>query len=434
MKQKLIALLILISMLGACRKGIGNKQQITGEQNTLSLEEVKKWYTVDTAANINWNAAEHLQNKQKDYWLVNISGRPTFQKLQLGYRRLLFYRDSSRQIQERLLEVIPDGLYLQRTGHVSPEDFTGRIFMYNKTHQLLGGKTFNKGVQVGIIKTATTSSGSLHTDLVDVNTNCTWVDNNYVDSEGNAVIYSEKICTTTVSDDGATGILDGGTSTGSVGSGNSGGGGGVTGPIPPVEPPTVSNLPGETGDAIKPADFIKCFGNIPDKGATTKVTVYVQEPWPGTSFNMGLNSVGHTAIGLTKTNGTQSVTQVLGFYPDATGLAKIHAPSKIVNNGGDLEYNVSISYTVSAETFKKISDYVANPPATYDLVGFNCTGFVDAACKAGNLILPNPVTIVGAGDMVAGPGGLGSSIERLKGQSNVNTNGGTTPISKGPCK
>jgi len=31
------------------------------------------------------------------------------------------------------------------------------------------------------------------------------------------------------------------------------------------------------------------------------------------------------------------------------------------------------------------------------------------------------------------PAGLGQSIEKLKGQSNVNTNGGITPISKGPC-
>jgi hypothetical protein len=32
------------------------------------------------------------------------------------------------------------------------------------------------------------------------------------------------------------------------------------------------------------------------------------------------------------------------------------------------------------------------------------------------------------------PAGIGSSIEKLKGQSNVNTNGGITPNSKGACQ
>jgi hypothetical protein len=140
---------------------------------------------------------------------------------------------------------------------------------------------------------------------------------------------------------------------------------------------------------------MKCFQNIPDQGATMKVTVYVQEPWPGTTFNIGPNSVGHTAIGLTKTNGGQTITQTVGFYPDATGMSKMHAPSKIVNNGGDLEYNNSITYTVSAGDFQKISDYIANPPPTYDLTSFNCTNFVYAACQKGNITLPDPYSTVG---------------------------------------
>jgi hypothetical protein len=181
-----------------------------------------------------------------------------------------------------------------------------------------------------------------------------------------------------------------------------------------------------------------CFSNVPDKGATMKVTVYVQEPWPGTSFNIGPNSVGHTAIGLTKTAGSTSITQVLGFYPDATGFSKLHAPSKIEENSA-MEYNSSITYTVNSTQFNQIMNYIANPPAVYDLNNFNCTNFVYSACQTGGIVLPDPYNIVGlsgAGTFAQSmtPAGLGISLDAMKGKNNVNTNGGNTPIGKGPCK
>jgi hypothetical protein len=184
---------------------------------------------------------------------------------------------------------------------------------------------------------------------------------------------------------------------------------------------------------------MKCFGNITDPNAKMTVTVYVQEPWPGTSFDIGPNSVGHVAIGLTKSSGSTSITQVVGFYPNATGYSKLHAPSKVVDNGGDLNYNVSISYTVSASQFNQITNYVANPPATYDLNTFNCTNFVYSACQAGGITIPDAMGVVGLNgatmslDKAMTPAHLGGSIEDMKGQSNVNTTGGYTPNSNGPC-
>jgi hypothetical protein len=204
----------------------------------------------------------------------------------------------------------------------------------------------------------------------------------------------------------------------------------------PSAPPPASNLPGENKNAVNPKDMMKCFQNLPDAGSTMKITVYVQEPWPGTTFNVGPNSVGHSAISLTKINGSQRITQTVGFYPDATGLAKVHAPSKIVDNGGDLDYNASISYTVNSADFNKIINYINNPPSTYDISDFNCTNFVVSACQAGNITLPNAVTysqLYQAGP-VSTPATLGDSIEKMKGDPNVNTNGGTVPFSNGPCK
>jgi hypothetical protein len=435
MKQKIVVTLLLVGILAACRKELQNDPPDTEAGTTLTLDEVRQWYKPDTALAVNWDAAEHIRYKQTDYWLLSIPGRPTFQKMQLGYRRLAFYRDSNLKVRERILEIVPDGLYLQRTNRVSPADFTGRVFIYDSNYQFLGGRTFAAGRQTGTIKPQKLPAGGLHTAMVQVITNCAWINNNYVDADGNLVVYAEKICVTSISDDSSTsGAGDIFSSNVPVGSAETGGGG-----PGPGSPPAASNLPGENGHPVNPQDLIKCFGDIPDQGATMKVTVYVQEPWPGTTFNMGPNSVGHTAIGLTKTGGGQSITQVVGFYPNATGLSKIHASSKIVNNGGDLQYNVSISYTVSAADFQKISNYIANPPATYDLTNFNCTNFVYSACLAGNITLPNPYNTVGpasppGGVAVMAPGGLGDSIEKLKGQPNVNTNGGTTPISKGACQ
>jgi hypothetical protein len=260
---------------------------------------------------------------------------------------------------------------------------------------------------------------------------CEWYDSSYVNAEGEFTLYSEEVCTSSTIDDGDTGgSFDGGS--GNYLGSPTGGGNGT-----PASPPQVSNLPGESGPAIKPKSLMDCFSDIPDAGASMKVTVFVQEPFPGTSFNIGPNSVGHVAIGLTKSNGSQSITQVVGYYPDATGASKFHCSSKIVDNS-NLDYNVSISYTITAGNFRSISNYIANPPGTYDLMDFNCTNFVYNACKTGGIILPDPTNTVGLGgpggvSTAMAPAGLGASIEKLKGQNNVNTNGGLAPNSKGPC-
>jgi len=262
-----------------------------------------------------------------------------------------------------------------------------------------------------------------------ISVSCEWIDDNYIDAEEGVVIYSYQVCTYTTSG----GSDEGGFEGGSGDYAGSGGGGGGTS----SSAPAVSNLPGESGPKTDPKKLMDCFGNISDNGSVMKVTVYVQEPWPGTSFNIGANSVGHTAIGLTKSGGGVTITQVVGFYPDAAGFKKLHAPSKIVDNSL-LEYNSSITYTVSAGQFSQIVNYIADPPATYDLNDFNCTNFVYSACGKGGIQLPDPYTIVGpsgAGTIIRDmtPAGLGSSIDAMKGQKNVNTGGGYAPKSKGPC-
>lgn len=462
MKTKLICLMLMITCIVSCKKDQHpvipeSISQINDSSRNLSKEQVKDWYNTYVSASsnlqaqaanklfplsslpISWEKLQSLNNKKGNYWLVHLGGQPTFQNVKQGYRKLAFIRDFSGTIQARILEIIPDVIYIQRKLKASTSDFTGRIFIYDQNYKLLGGRVFSNGKLIGKIKpavaTASTQSSKLKTEMVQVVQEFYWVDSNYVDADGVVTIYSEQMSNTYIYDDGGGFGGEGGFDGGSGDYlGGGGGGGGEISTAPPVV-----NLPGEDHTKVNSKQFMDCFGNISNTGASMKVTVYVQEPFPGTSFAVGPNSVGHVAIGLTKSNGNASVTQVVGFYPDATGLSKLNAPSKIVNNGGDLDYNVSISYTVSAAQFGQIATYVSNPPSTYDITTFNCTNFVYDACQAGGITLPNPYSTSGFNTILMTyiydmtPGSLGSSIENLKGTSNVNTTGGTTPNSKGPC-
>jgi hypothetical protein len=466
MKTKLISMLLIMSVILSCRK---DQQSITSNPTiknsdsvkSLSLAEIKDWYgknVSDTSSqkNLNavtaingkttfslsslpfsWDKIQSFTNKKGNYWLTYLGGQPTFQNVKQGYRKLAFIRDSTGQIQARILEIIPDGLYYQRKQKAETKDFTGRVFIYDASYHLLSGNVYSGGKQIGRIKpqTLSTTSSNVRTLEVQVSQDCQWNDSNYIDAEGVFTVYSEYDCTYTIYDDGFYPDVSGGggSSTGDPLGGGGGGGGDSS------SAPAVSNLPGEFNPTIDPKAFMNCFGTIADAGATMSITVYVQEPWPGTSFNIGPNSVGHTAIGLSKSGGGSTITQVVGFYPNATGYSKIHAPSKVSSNGGDLQYNASITYNVSATQFSQIANYIANPPGTYDLSSFNCTDFVIGACQSGNISLPNASSIVGFNGATLSPeysntpAGLGTSLRNMQGKPGVSNSDGTTPNSHGPC-
>lgn len=466
-RKRSLSILLIFALILSCRKEQPNGQAPGSEaRQTLSLDSVRQWYALqaDSAASqaldasasplknkpgtvqkhfdlaglpLNWSKAESMPNQRQNYWLMALDGQPTDQKVKQGYRKIAFLKDLQGHIQACILEIIPDALTYQREQTIRTHDFTGKVFVYDQNYQLTGGTLFAGGKAIGRISPKrlaaaanTTKTPATTTQLpsftLAFSQQCEWIDDNYIDANEGVVIYSYQVCTYIAEDN--TGFSGG---TGDY-LGKGGGGGGTA-----SSAPAVSNLPGETGPKIDPKKYMDCFGTIPDQGATMKVTVYVQEPWPGTSFNVGPNSVGHTAIGLTKTNGSASITQVVGFYPDASGFAKIHAPSKLVVNNL-LEYNLSITYSVDATHFNQILNYISNPPPTYDLSNFNCTSFVYTACQSGGITLPDPYSIVGlsgVGTIAESmtPAGLGASIDKMKGQSNVNTSGGTTPNSKGPC-
>jgi hypothetical protein len=465
MKTKLISVLLLMSIILSCRKDQQSvKSNLLNKSNdsvnTLSLSEVKDWYnrtvsstdsqTINSlsASNerrtfslkslaFNWDKLQSFTNKKGNYWLGYLPGQPLFRNAKQGYRKVAFLKDSTGRIQARILEIIPDGLYYQRKQKAETKDFTGRVFIFDASYHFLGGKVYSGGKQIGSIKSQTknTTSTQLRTLEVQISEDCQWNDSNYVDSEGILTVYSEYDCSYMIYDDGFYPDMGGGGGGSPSGDplGSGGGGGGDV-----SSAPDVANLPGEDHSKVDPTKYMNCFGSVPDANATMTVTVYVQEPFPGTTFNYGPNSVGHTAIGLTKTSGNVSVTQTLGFYPDASGKDKMHAPGKLVDNTG-LNYDVSISFNVDALTFANMINYLNSSLPNYDISAFNCTGFAYDACQYAGINLPNPYTTVGlpypggAQGMAMTPAGLGNSIQNMQGKPGVNTNGGNIPTSHGPC-
>lgn len=146
---------------------------------------------------------------------------------------------------------------------------------------------------------------------------------------------------------------------------------------------------------INLSQYFNCFSQIPDAGATFSVTIYCDVP-----VNAHPNSLidqsghpGHTFISMTKSNGTQSITQTFGFYPTNGPLSTTNAPvpSQIRNNGGH-EANAYLSMTnISQANFQTLINTALQ--ATYhfyDLNDYNCTNY---ALEVFNSIRPNPLVV-----------------------------------------
>ncbi len=450
--------LLLLSFAISCRKDNSNEAINLTPKNTdtLSLAQVKDWYAqnVNNTSNnrpvnnatksfnlsslsFDWNKASNIRTGKQNYWVVALAGQPAYRNAKQGYRKLAFFRDSTGNIRARILEIIPDVAYLHQHHGADTKTFTGLIFFYDQYYHLLNGKVFNNGKQVGQISPKTTTNNTTAAATTQSATNpmarndvamiqtCSWVDDNYIDADGVVTIYSYQVCSYSIDDDGSD-IGGGGTTSGDpLGSGGGGGGSEGTAPTPAA-------LPGQTNQAIDPKKYMNCFGGLPDIGSKETITVYVEEPQPGLPFNYGTNSVGHTAISLSKTYNGQTITQTVGFYPANSKLAATGTTAKVVDNT-NLTYDVSITYQVEPFEFNAIANFIANPPATYNLYTYNCTNFVYDACSKGDITLPDPEGNVGMFQTGMTPAALGSSISDLTGQDGVNTTGGVTGTSHGPC-
>lgn len=429
--QPFIHLFTLLSLLlfTTCQKEpLKPNQPSHTPQNQLSVQQAKAWYdqqldTIQHPVNqpIDWNQAIRYSTSNTSTITIPLKGSPTFQHVKQGFRQLQFRLDSTQTISARILEIIPDAIQYQQQQTIHSSNFSGRLFAYNLNYQLQSGILFSQGKAIGSARPANPqerkaiqnqslnisipgdqsipTNPSRQLERMMVSTTCYWTSYSYIDAEGTLTVYAESHCSFYIDNynyDMLPSIDH---------SGNTGGGGGGGAPITQPEPAQPSNLPMEEQASKDPKKLMDCFGTSLNPNAAYQVKILVQQPQPGTSFNIGQNAFGHVAIQLTKTEGNSTITQTLGFYPTGTGLDKLNSNSRIVDNGG-LEYNTSATYYTNAQNFQNLINYIKNPPQNYHYTDFNCTSFVyQAALKAG-LPIPNPSTQIGLG----GPGGVATAM------------------------
>ena len=174
----------------------------------------------------------------------------------------------------------------------------------------------------------------------------------------------------------------------------------------------------------------KCFFSTVDlnKGAT--LTIYVDEPNPGTgNVKKGLN-VGHTFIGITQ--GENQYTY--GFYPNVPGYRTIgnNDVSSVLGKDDRHTFSVSFSTEISPEQLQKIIELSEKSyDRQYNLSYSNCTDFAISVAKLANITLPYcKGTWTGGGG--SAPGVLGKALRDSSTFKNkINTSGGKAPASKG---
>jgi len=216
-----------------------------------------------------------------------------------------------------------------------------------------------------------------------------------------------------------------------TGSSNTGSSSGVYSPIaPPGAPQPLKPSPNivinyET-DAAKPGidvnAFMKCFSTIPDAGSTCSITVYTDLPVndnPSYIFNILSGATGHCFMQLTKTNGTQSVTQIIGKTTSkAIAVLGFPVAGKIVDNAAH-KYNASITMNITpAQLQTEINAVVAtgNTPQ-YDMWENNCVNY---AVGMMNLLRPtNPLDVglsldPSSDEEYLTPQGLYIALDKLK--------------------
>ena len=242
--------------------------------------------------------------------------------------------------------------------------------------------------------------------------------------------------------------LSGNNSSGGGGSSNGGNGGSSNNagmPLFPCDNPTPHGCEEEEDDRWESGDeildgpddpindvnhFFDCFNS--SQGAV--LTVYVNEPNPGSGNTHNGTSVGHTFVSLQQGNNVST----FGYYPvsDYIYPSINNSSSAILGNdgSGNESFSASISTNVTGNQLQKILNASINFNSTYHLDTYNCTDFaIDLGNLAGMNLPESNGTWPGGGG--SNPGTLGKHIRNLNTSNNVptNTTGGGAPATNKEC-
>ncbi|HVM86872.1 MAG TPA: hypothetical protein VMT76_01705 [Puia sp.] len=171
--------------------------------------------------------------------------------------------------------------------------------------------------------------------------------------------------------------------------------------------------------------FMKCFSEIPDAGATCSITVYSDLPVndnPQYIFNILTGATGHAFLSMTKTNGSQSVTQYFGKTTSkAIAVLGFPVAGKIVDNTAH-KYNATLTMSLTPGQLQTAINKVVSIGNTpqYDMWENNC---VDYALSILNTVRPtNPLNVgmsidPSTGDEYQTPQSLYIALQNLKNQN-----------------
>lgn len=162
------------------------------------------------------------------------------------------------------------------------------------------------------------------------------------------------------------------------GGGGGGGGDNTGGPI--IDETMLIDIENQDDKtAIDIQKFINCFNAIPDAGSTCSIEILTDIPVdkdPNKIFDFGSNSPGHTFLNIRKQNGSQSVSQNIGFYPAAgwkTILTNAPIDGKFVDNGQH-EFNAGFKINITPEKLNSaFMEMLRDKNNKYDIDNYNCT-------------------------------------------------------------
>jgi hypothetical protein len=370
--------------------------------------------------------------------------------------QLLIYRDSTKSFHAEMITLLPDSSYKDGP----PSSFKGMVLVDHWNGQSLARYKYDgqsvRAQYPGRIES--NSSQTRQADALVIETCYEIVGYNYPASNPNdGYAWQEDAgCTYSfISEVPSMQLLN---ATGYLAVATNGGSGGVGVTHSAMYPGDGGIVDGsqlqfiyDTLPGIDLSKYFKCFTYIPDQGATYSVTICADIPVDGNSGALLTTSFhpGHAFIILTKTNGTVSLSQSFGFYPESQKLSitGMYIQSKIKDDGL-VNHEYDASYTlpnVSQLDFQTVENMAVNLAGSqkYSLYNYNCTNY---ALQVFNSILPN--TPIAVSDWIGSytgidfgktPNGLYETLVAMKtfagGVNNLNISVGPkyAPFSSGSC-
>jgi len=136
-------------------------------------------------------------------------------------------------------------------------------------------------------------------------------------------------------------------------------------------------------------------------------------------FNAVTGATGHSFLQLTKTNGTKSVTQVIGFTASRPlAILGVTVPGKIVDNGQH-KYNASLSMSITPAQLQTeinaINAFGSTP--NYNIWTNNCVGYALGILNAVRPTTPLNIAlseVPGSAESYQTPQGLYLALGALK--------------------